>query len=110
MHGMLKGLTRYDAHHQRLMSVPSEYFLININRGLGQWTEIINLFVYSIQIITQEKTMVERDKDSLKSSLAQSLLHSNQLTEELVASQTQNGQLTKQVKLLQDKLEKVSRM
>ncbi|PVD34614.1 hypothetical protein C0Q70_05890 [Pomacea canaliculata] len=58
------------------------------------------------ETLAKEKTMVERDKDSLKSSLAQSLLHSNQLTEELVASQTQNGQLTKQVKLLQDKLEK----
>ena len=51
--------------------------------------------------------MVERDKDSLKSSLARSLLHTTQLTEELEASQALNAKLQKRNKDLEDVLEKV---
>nr|KAG5688789.1 hypothetical protein BaRGS_033273 [Batillaria attramentaria] len=58
------------------------------------------------ETVAREKLMVERDKDSLKSSLARSLLHTTQLTEELEASQAQNSQLQKRIKQLEDALEK----
>ena len=51
--------------------------------------------------------MVERDKDSLKASLARSLLHTTQLTEELDASQSLNHKLQLRNKELEDALEKV---
>ncbi|XP_076467879.1 uncharacterized protein LOC143298797 isoform X2 [Babylonia areolata] len=59
-----------------------------------------------IETVTKEKLMVERDKDSLKASLARSLLHTTQLTEELEASQALNARLQKRGKELEDCLEK----
>ena len=56
----------------------------------------------------QEKAMVERDKDSLKKSLAKSLLHTQSLTEELQTTQAQNRQLVQRVAGLEEELEQVS--
>ena len=52
--------------------------------------------------------MVERDKDSLKKSLAKSLLHTQSLTEELQTVQAQNRQLVQKVASLEEELEQVS--
>lgn len=59
-----------------------------------------------METLTKEKLMVERDKDSLKASLARSLLHTTQLTEELEASHTLTAKMQKRNKELEDALEK----
>ncbi|XP_070197282.1 coiled-coil domain-containing protein 158-like [Littorina saxatilis] len=59
-----------------------------------------------LETLTKEKLMVERDKDSLKSSLARSLLHTTQLTEELEASQVLSSKLQRRNKELEDAIDK----
>ncbi|RUS73451.1 hypothetical protein EGW08_018788, partial [Elysia chlorotica] len=61
-----------------------------------------------LETITKEKTMVERDKDSLKKSLAKSLLHTQSLTEELQTVQAQNRQLVQRVAALEEELEQAA--
>ena len=51
--------------------------------------------------------MVEKDKDSLKKSLAKSLLHTQGLTEELGTTQAQNSELVRRVAALEEEIEKV---
>ena len=51
--------------------------------------------------------MVEKDKDSLKKSLAKSLLHTQSLTGELAVSQAGGEELLGRIKSLEEELEKV---
>lgn len=51
--------------------------------------------------------MVEKDKDSLKKSLAKALLHTQELNDELQTTQAQNRELVRRVADLEEIIEKV---
>ncbi|GFN82552.1 coiled-coil domain-containing protein 158-like [Plakobranchus ocellatus] len=61
-----------------------------------------------LETLAKEKAMVERDKDSLKKSLAKSLIHTQSLTEELQTVQAQNRQLVQRAAALEEELEQAA--
>ncbi|CAL1538226.1 unnamed protein product [Lymnaea stagnalis] len=61
-----------------------------------------------LDTVTKEKTMVERDKDSLKKSLAKSLFHTKELSEKLQATSDQNNDLVIRVGRMEAELEQKS--
>ncbi|KAK0059559.1 coiled-coil domain-containing protein 158 [Biomphalaria pfeifferi] len=72
---------------------------------LDQLTTKLHRMEEKLETVSREKSLVEKDKDSLKKSLAKSLLHSQELSNKVESVMAQNGDLLAQLSLMEKDFE-----
>ncbi|KAH9513814.1 hypothetical protein Btru_031467 [Bulinus truncatus] len=75
---------------------------------VDQLTSKLHRLEEKLETVTKEKSMVEKDKDSLKKSLAKSLVHSQELSNKLESTLAQNNDLLAKLAQMEKDIEQRS--